>query len=310
MCLKREALYARVSTDKQEREETVASQVDLLHQTAEAHGYEVLPGSVFIDDGISGARLDRPALDRLRDLVAEGVFEVILVTVPARLARRYAYQVALVEELIGVGAASQHTAALSNEPSHLPNSSPAWHTRRMYTRSSTTLYRRHRVPAELIRHGVQLSCLVYRSDRDVEALRVERRGSLTDEAVRSWGRICRQASAHQRRRRRPGSSDSWHLDEVLLPPPALSTTAPNPPSNRPASGHAACGGASCPATPSAFSPSLGPSRHPAARAAPGARPPRIARRWRNDCGSGEELRGGLLPHTCHAGGRGPLQAWA
>ena len=87
MCLKREALYARVSTDKQEREETVASQVDLLHQTAEAHGYEVLPGSVFIDDGISGARLDRPALDRLRDLVAEGVFEVILVTVPARLAR-------------------------------------------------------------------------------------------------------------------------------------------------------------------------------------------------------------------------------
>ena len=42
--LKRAALYARVSTDKQEREETVASQVALLHQSAEAHGYEVLPG--------------------------------------------------------------------------------------------------------------------------------------------------------------------------------------------------------------------------------------------------------------------------
>jgi hypothetical protein len=55
-CLKRAALYARVSTDKQEREETVASQVDLLHQTAEAHGYEVLPGNIFIDDGISGTR--------------------------------------------------------------------------------------------------------------------------------------------------------------------------------------------------------------------------------------------------------------
>jgi hypothetical protein len=37
-CLKRAALYARVSTDKQEREETVASQVDLLQQTAAAHG--------------------------------------------------------------------------------------------------------------------------------------------------------------------------------------------------------------------------------------------------------------------------------
>ena len=91
--LKRAALYARVSTDKQEREETVASQVDLLRQTAEARGYEVLPGNVFIDDGISGTRLDRPALDRLRDLVAEEVFAAILVTAPDRLARRYASQV-------------------------------------------------------------------------------------------------------------------------------------------------------------------------------------------------------------------------
>jgi predicted site-specific integrase-resolvase len=52
--LTRTALYARVSTDKQEREETVASQVDLLRQTAEARGYEILPGNVFIDDGVSG----------------------------------------------------------------------------------------------------------------------------------------------------------------------------------------------------------------------------------------------------------------
>ena len=101
--LKRAALYARVSTDKQEREETVASQVDLLHQSAEAHGYEILPGNVFIDDGMSGTRLDRPALDRLRDLAAEGAFEVILVTAPDRLARRYAYQVVLVEECIRGG---------------------------------------------------------------------------------------------------------------------------------------------------------------------------------------------------------------
>ena len=101
--LKRAALYARVSTEKQEREETVASQVDLLQQTAAAHSYEVLPGNVFIDDGISGTRLDRPALDRLRDLAAEGAFEVILVTAPDRLARRYAYQVVLVEEFIRDG---------------------------------------------------------------------------------------------------------------------------------------------------------------------------------------------------------------
>jgi site-specific DNA recombinase len=101
--LKRAALYARVSTDKQEREDTVASQVDLLHQTAAAHGYEVLPGHVFIDDGIIGTRLDRPARDRLRDLAAEGAFEVILLTAPDRLARRDAYQVVLVEEFARCG---------------------------------------------------------------------------------------------------------------------------------------------------------------------------------------------------------------
>ena len=96
-------MYARVSTDKQEREETVASQVDLLRQTAEARGYEVLPCNIFIDDGVSGTRLDRPALERLRDLAAEGAFEVLLVIAPDRLARRYAYQVVLVEELTRCG---------------------------------------------------------------------------------------------------------------------------------------------------------------------------------------------------------------
>jgi site-specific DNA recombinase len=97
------ALYARVSTDKQEREETVASQVDLLRQTAAARGYEILPGNVFIDDGVSGTRLDRPALERLRDLAAEGAFDVVLVTAPDRLTRRYAYQVVLVEEFTRCG---------------------------------------------------------------------------------------------------------------------------------------------------------------------------------------------------------------
>ena len=96
--LTRAALYARVSTEKQEREETVASQVDLLYKAAAVAGYDLAPTSVFIDEGVSGSRLDRPALDRLRDLVAEGAFEVLLVTVPDRLARRYAYQVLLIEE--------------------------------------------------------------------------------------------------------------------------------------------------------------------------------------------------------------------
>ena len=88
--MKRAALYARVSTDKQEREETIESQLDALYHAVEADAYEVPPGGVFVDEDASGARLDRPALDRLRDLAAEGVFEAVLVWSPDRLARRYA----------------------------------------------------------------------------------------------------------------------------------------------------------------------------------------------------------------------------
>ena len=83
---------------KQEREDTVASQVDPPLPGSRHLSYDIAPTSVFIDEGVSGARLDRPALDRLRDLAAEGAYEVLLVTVPDRLARRYAYQVLLVEE--------------------------------------------------------------------------------------------------------------------------------------------------------------------------------------------------------------------
>jgi hypothetical protein len=58
---------------------------------------------VFEDDGFSGATLIRPALERLRDRAAEGAFEVLLCQAPDRLARRYAYQVLLLEELARVG---------------------------------------------------------------------------------------------------------------------------------------------------------------------------------------------------------------
>ena len=59
---------------------------------------------IYRDDGYSGARLDRPALDRLRDAVANGAIEGVLITSPDRLARRYAYQVWLLEEFDRAGA--------------------------------------------------------------------------------------------------------------------------------------------------------------------------------------------------------------
>ena len=97
--MKRAALYARVSTDKQEREETIESQLDALQKAVEVGAYEVPAGGVFVDENASGTHLDRPALDRLWDLAAEGAFDAVLVWSPDRLARRYAYQVVLMEEL-------------------------------------------------------------------------------------------------------------------------------------------------------------------------------------------------------------------
>jgi site-specific DNA recombinase len=94
----RAAIYARVSTDKQGRDQTVDSQLDALRRWVTAHGHELKNDHVYIDEGYSGARLDRPALDRLRDAAREGEFDVLGVYSPDRLARRYAYQILLLEE--------------------------------------------------------------------------------------------------------------------------------------------------------------------------------------------------------------------
>jgi site-specific DNA recombinase len=93
----RVGLYARVSTERQQERGTVGSQVAALRAAAEADGHEVI--EEFVDDGYSGARLDRPALDRLRDAAEAGVLDGVLCLCVDRLARAYAYQVLILEEL-------------------------------------------------------------------------------------------------------------------------------------------------------------------------------------------------------------------
>ena len=93
------AIYARVSSDRQKEEGTIASQRAALLEYAQANGVMVPPEWIFEDEGYSGAVLARPALERLRDLAAEGQIEVVLVYAPDRLSRKYAYQVLLIEEL-------------------------------------------------------------------------------------------------------------------------------------------------------------------------------------------------------------------
>lgn len=97
--MRRAALYVRVSTDLQEKEQTIQSQLAAVTRVAEQHGLSHAPALTYADEGYSGTGLDRPALDELRDHAREGRFEVVVVLCPDRLARRYAYQVLLLDEL-------------------------------------------------------------------------------------------------------------------------------------------------------------------------------------------------------------------
>src|SRR5215469_10903066 len=93
------AIYARVSSEQQREENTIASQTASLIEFAKNHELEVPKEWVFEDAGYSGATLERPGLERVRDLAAEGQIQVVLAYAPDRLSRKYAYQILLMEEL-------------------------------------------------------------------------------------------------------------------------------------------------------------------------------------------------------------------
>ena len=99
------ALYARVSSESQAQAQTIESQLTALRERIEQASDLLTPEHEFIDAGYSGSTLLRPALERLRDAAAVGDIQRVYVYSPDRLARKYAYQVMLVDELqrAGVG---------------------------------------------------------------------------------------------------------------------------------------------------------------------------------------------------------------
>jgi site-specific DNA recombinase len=97
------AIYARVSSARQKKDETIASQTVALRVHAGQQGLDVPDEWVFEDEGHSGATLVRPALERLRDLVAGVGIDVVLCYSPDRLARKFAYQALLIEEFARAG---------------------------------------------------------------------------------------------------------------------------------------------------------------------------------------------------------------
>jgi site-specific DNA recombinase len=94
----RAAFYARVSSEQQAAAHTIESQIYALSERAGSDGTPVPSERQLVDDGVSGATLVRPALDRLHDLAAVGAIDRIYVHSPDRLARNYAYQVLLLDE--------------------------------------------------------------------------------------------------------------------------------------------------------------------------------------------------------------------
>jgi site-specific DNA recombinase len=97
------AIYARVSSARQKKDETIGSQTAALRAHAQRLGLDVPEEWVFEDEGHSGATLVRPALERLRDVVAGVGIEVVLCYSPDRLARKFAYQALLLEEFTRAG---------------------------------------------------------------------------------------------------------------------------------------------------------------------------------------------------------------
>ena len=102
-CSVRAALYARVSSEQQAAAGTIQSQIDALLARAAADQLTIDPELRFIDDGVSGATLIRPALEKLRDTAAAGAIDRLYVLCPDRLSRTYAHQMVLIDELMRCG---------------------------------------------------------------------------------------------------------------------------------------------------------------------------------------------------------------
>ena len=95
----RVAIYARVSTTRQAQTQTIEQQLTRLRAYLEQQGWAIDLRHIYRDDGYSGASLNRPGLDQLRDRAALAELDVVVITVPDRLARKYVHQVLLIEEL-------------------------------------------------------------------------------------------------------------------------------------------------------------------------------------------------------------------
>jgi site-specific DNA recombinase len=100
-CMTKAALYARVSTDAQQKEGTIESQLVELKRQISAAGHVLV--REYIDDGYSGTLLDRPALNQMRADLKTDLFDTIYFLAADRIAREVEYQRIIVGELLKYG---------------------------------------------------------------------------------------------------------------------------------------------------------------------------------------------------------------
>ena len=100
MNTKKVTVYMRVSTENQEKEETIKNQhMELMEHISKDENAYLAPECIYKDEGWSGAILERPALDKMRADAADGKFNVLYIYDRGRLARKFVYQEIVIEEL-------------------------------------------------------------------------------------------------------------------------------------------------------------------------------------------------------------------
>jgi site-specific DNA recombinase len=92
------AIYARVSTEDQGKGFSIPTQIEACQKLAEREGYTVPDASISREE-LSGASLERPGLQRLRELVRTRAVTAVIVYDLDRLSRRLRHQSLLLDEM-------------------------------------------------------------------------------------------------------------------------------------------------------------------------------------------------------------------
>lgn len=97
------AIYVRVSTDVQaEKGYSIPTQIEACRKKALELGAETI--KEYIDNGYSGAYLERPALEELRQALCDCLFQAVVIYDPDRLSRKLSHQLLLTDEVERSGA--------------------------------------------------------------------------------------------------------------------------------------------------------------------------------------------------------------